>query len=301
MLGFTCALEALSLANRHASGRKYYDWFLLGADGAPVRAWNGVTVEVDAGLVDIHRDDTLVVCAGVKAAEGSTPEIIKWLRRTARSGISIGAISSGTYTLALAGLVSGKRVTTHWEYTDALSETLYDATVQDTIYSVDGKLFTCAGGASSMDLMLHLIHEDYGAALADWVTEQMVYAAPREHSHAQRLALPSRFGHGNLKLSDALARMRDNLEDPVKLSELADEIGISGRQLERLFLTYLDTSPGKYYLGLRLEKARHLLRQTNMRITDVSVACGFSSPTHFARAYRRVYGVLPSKEASSDG
>ena len=178
MLGFTCALEALSLANRHVSGRGFYSWKLLSADGAPVAAWNGVTVGVDDGLTDLHRDDTLVVCAGVNVATGSTKAVLNWLRRETRKGISFGALSSGTYTLALAGLIGGKRVTTHWEYADALREAHHDVTLQDTIYSVDGRVFTCAGGASSMDLMLHMINEDYGRDLTDWVTEQMVYTAP---------------------------------------------------------------------------------------------------------------------------
>lgn len=299
MLGFTCALEALSLANRHAGDGKYYEWLLLSADGQLARAWNGVTVEVDDGLIDLHRDDTLVVCAGVDAAAGSTKEVLSWLRRESRLGISIGALSSGTYTLALAGLISGKRVTTHWEYVDALTEMLPQVTVQDTIYSVDGKLFTCAGGASSMDLMLHLIHEDYGRAVVDWVAEQMVYTAPREHSQAQRLALPARIGRGNRKLSSAVRIMRENIEEPMKLGELAAHVGVSARQLERLFMSFLNTSPSKYYLSIRLEKARNLLRQTELSVTEISVLCGFASPTHFARAYRKVYNVAPSHEADA--
>ncbi|MEO1138266.1 MAG: GlxA family transcriptional regulator [Pseudomonadota bacterium] len=299
MLGFTCALEALSLANRHSSGRIFYEWQLLSADGAPARAWNGITVEVGGALEELRRDDTLVVCAGVDAAAGSTREVLAWLRRETRKGISFGALSSGAYTLALAGLIAGKRVSTHWEYVDALTETLPQVSVQDTIYSVDGRIFTCAGGASSMDLMLHLIHEDYGPKLVEWVAEQMVYTAPREHSHAQRLSLPTRVGRGNRKLTTAIEVMRENIEDPMKLSYLAEVVGVSVRQLERLFLSFLNTSPSKYYLELRLEKARHLLRQTEMSITDISVLCGFSSPTHFSRTYRKVYNVAPSKEAGA--
>lgn len=299
MLGFTCALEALTLANRHKSGRSFYEWRLLSADGQPARAWNGVTVSVDGGLEELRRDDTLVVCAGVDAAAGATKDVLAWLRRETRKGMSFGALSSGAYILALAGLIAGKRVTTHWEYVDALTEALPQVSVQDTIYSVDGRVFTCAGGASSMDLMLHLIGEDYGMPLVEWVAEQMVYTAPREHSHAQRLSLPTRIGRGNRKLTQAIEIMRDNIEDPLKLTELADIVGVSVRQLERLFMAFLNTSPSKYYLELRLEKARHLLRQTEMSITEISVLCGFSSPTHFSRAYRKVYNIAPSKETGA--
>lgn len=178
MLGFTCALESLSLANRHSSNRAFYEWRLLSADGAPARAWNGVTITVDGALEELRREDTLVVCAGHAASAGSTKDVLAWLRRETRKGITFGSLSSGAYTLALAGLIAGRRVSTHWEYVDALTEALPQVTVQDTIYSVDGRVFSCAGGASSMDLMLHLIGEDYGPKLVEYVAEQMVYTAP---------------------------------------------------------------------------------------------------------------------------
>ncbi|KRS13700.1 AraC family transcriptional regulator [Roseovarius atlanticus] len=299
MLGFTCALESLSLANRHSSNRTFYEWRLLSADGAPARAWNGVTVAVDGALEELRRDDTLVVCAGHAATAGSTRDVLAWLRRETRKGLSFGSLSSGAYTLALAGLIAGRRVSTHWEYVDALTEALPQVTVQDTIYSVDGRVFSCAGGASSMDLMLHLIGEDYGPKLVEYVAEQMVYTAPRDHSQSQRLSLPARVGRGNRRLTQAIEIMRGNIEDPLKLGELAAMVGVSVRQLERLFMAFLNTSPSRYYLEIRLEKARNLLRQTEMSITEISVLCGFTSPTHFSRAYRKLYSIAPSKEADA--
>lgn len=296
MLGFTCALEALTLANRHKSGQTFYSWKLLSADGKPASAWNGVTVAVDDGLIDLKRDDTLVVCAGEHAALGSTREILAWLRRETRKGLTFGALSSGAFTLALAGLIAGKRVTTHWEYAPALIEALPQVTLEETIYSVDGKVFTCAGGASSMDLMLHLIRLDYGQEIADWVAEQMVYPTPRDPSQGQRTVLQGRLGLRDRKLALAIEIMRNNAEDPLDLAELARAVGVSKRQLERLFARYLSTSPGKYYLAIRLEKARYLLRQTEFAIAEVSVLCGFVSVSHFSRTYKKAYGIPPSRE-----
>ena len=297
MLGFTCALEALTLANRHASGQTYYTWQLLSADGSPAAAWNGVTVEVDAGLIALHRSDRLVVCAGVEAGAGSTKPVLNWLRRETRKGISYGALSSGAYTLALAGLIGNRRVTTHWEYADALAEALPEATLEESIYSVDGKLFTCAGGASSMDLMLHMIHQDYGQALADWVTEQMVYTAPRDRSDSQRISMQARLGVRDRKLAQAIDIMRANTEEPLSPDDLAEATGVSTRQLERLFARYLGLSPARYYMSLRLEKARNLLRQTDLSIAEVSVLCGFVSSSHFSRSYKTAFGVPPSRES----
>jgi transcriptional regulator GlxA family with amidase domain len=209
-----------------------------------------------------------------------------------------GALSSGTYTLALAGLVGGKRVTTHWEYKTALAEMLPDVIMEDTIYSVDGRVFTSAGGAASMDMMLHRVHADYGVDMATWVADQMVYTVPRAHSHGQRMSLQSRPEVRNTKLLMAMQIMENNLEDPLIPDEIADIIALSTRQLERLFAKYIQTSPKRYYLHLRLEKARNLLRQTDLSVTDVCVACGFRSLSHFSKSYRSAFGLPPGMEAS---
>ncbi|WP_371224913.1 GlxA family transcriptional regulator [Roseovarius sp. 2305UL8-3] len=296
-LGLTCAQEALALANRFAGGRNYYDWMLVSEDGEPVTSWNGMTVEVNAGLIDLHRNDTLIVCAGVDAIRGSSRKILNWLRRETRKGMDFGALSSGTYILALAGLLGGKRVTTHWEYVSAMAETFPDIEVQDSIYTVDGRVFTCAGSASSMDLMLDRIHSDYGAELATWVADQMVYTAPRADTHVQRISMAGRMGVRHSKLLNAIEIMQDNLEDPLPPSEVAEEVGLSTRQLERLFAKYMNSSPKKYYLGLRLEKARNLLAQTELSLTEICVMCGFKAPSHFSKTYRKIYGVPPSRDS----
>ncbi len=296
-LGMTCAQETLALANRFAGGtRQYYEWQVISEDGAPVQSWNGLRVGVDAGLFDLHRNDTLIVCAGVDAAAGSTRKILNWLRRETRKGIDFGALSSGTWTLAAAGLLGGKRVTTHWEYASAISETFPDVEMQDSIYMVDGRVFTCAGSASSMDLMLDRIHSDYGAELASWVADQMIYTAPRSETHSQRVSMAGRMGVRHTKLVQAIEVMRANVEDPIPPSDVAREVGLSTRQLERLFARYLNTSPKKYYLGIRLEKARNLLMQTELSLMEICVLCGFRAPSHFSKTYRKAFGVAPSRD-----
>lgn len=295
-LGFTCAQEALALANRFASGRRYYDWMLLSEDGGPVTAWNGLQVSVDAGLIDLNRHDTLVVCAGVDAAAGSTRKVLGWLRREARRGIGYGAISSGSYTLALAGLLGGRQVTTHWEYASAMAEQFPDIEVRDAIYSVDGRVFSCAGSASSMDLMLERIRLDYGAELSAWVADQMVYPARRPEGQTQRGVLSGQMGVRHTSLARAIDIMRSNLEDPLCPADIACAAGVSTRQMERLFARYLNTSPKRYYMGLRLEKARNLLAQTNLALMEISLACGFKAPSHFSKSYRKAFGVPPSRD-----
>ena len=297
-LGFSCALDCLSLANHHPARRRYYSWRLISEDGKPVTSYNGIRFEVDSALTELARDETLVVCAGEKAGEGSTRAVLSWLRRQTRKGMDFGALSSGTYTLALAGLIGGKRVTTHWEYKTALAEMLPDVIMEDTLYCVDGRVFTTAGGAASMDMMLDRVQRDYGREMAAWVADQMVYTVPRAHSQAQRMSLQSRPEVRNPKLLLALQIMENNLEDPLRPEEISGVVGLSTRQLERLFARYLSTSPKRHYLRLRLEKARNLLRQTDLSVTDVCVACGFQSLSHFSKSYRAAFGHPPGMEAS---
>lgn len=299
-LGFSCALDCLSLANHHPSGRTFYKWRLISENGAPVTAYNGVKIAVDSALTDLDRNETLVVCAGERAGAGSTREVLNWLRRETRKGMDFGALSAGTYTLALAGLIGGKRVTTHWEYKTALAEMLPDVIMEDTIYSIDGRVFTTAGGAASMDLMLNRVQQDHGPEIATWVADQMVYTVPRAHSQGQRISLQSLPDVRNPKLLLALRIMENNLEDPLRPEEISRVVGLSTRQLERLFARYLGTSPKRHYLHLRLEKARNLLRQTDLSVTEVCVACGFQSLSHFSKSYRAAYGKPPVRE-SSDG
>ncbi len=295
-LGFACALEALSLANLHPSGQTFYTWRLIGETGAPVSAYNGITTAVDATLPELDRHETLVVCAGEDAAQGSTKVVLNWLRREARKGMNIGALSSGAYVLALAGLLGGKRVTTHWEYHDALVELLPDVTVETSLFSVDGRVFTSAGGAASMDMMLDRIHSDYGSDLATWVADQMVYTDPRSATHGQRLSRRARPDLSHGKLSMAMQIMEHNLEEPLRPDEIAAMIALSTRQLERLFARHLGMSPKRHYLQLRLEKARGLLRQTSLSVTDICVACGFHSLSHFSKSYRAAFGLSPGQE-----
>ena len=296
LLGFACAIEALSLANHHPSGQTFYSWRILSEDGQPVPAYNGICTTVDSGLTDLARDETLILVAGENVGTVSTKRVLDWLRRETKKGGDFGALSSGTYTLALAGLLRGKRVTTHWEYRNTLSELLPDVIVEDSIYAVDGRVFTSAGGAASMDLMLYRVHADYGPDLANWVADQMVYTDPRAETHAQRRPLTGGgVRHGKLAL--VLQIMENNVEDPLTPKEIADVVGLSSRQIERLFNKHLGTSPKRYYLQLRLEKARDLLRQTNMPVTEICIACGFSSSSHFAKSYRSAFGISPSQDS----
>ncbi|MBY6058762.1 GlxA family transcriptional regulator [Leisingera daeponensis] len=294
-LTFSGAIEALRLANGYGQ-KSYYQWDVLSETGAPVTGSNGLTLQVTGSLRPVGRCETLIVCGGDNITETATPGIVSWLRRNARKGARYGGMSTGGFVLAKAGMLTGAKATLHWEYHDAFREMFPQIELLDTIYFLEGKRFTCAGCAASMDMMLRLIADDYGQELARYVSDLMVYTSPRSCGHGQRMSVQARCGIRHPKLTHSLELMSEQLEDPLSTPCIAKAVGLSTRQLERLFRKYLNTTPGSYYTSLRLERARALLLQTEMSVTEVGLATGFKSRTHFTRRYRQQFGIAPTYE-----
>ncbi|MGB0440470.1 MAG: GlxA family transcriptional regulator, partial [Paracoccaceae bacterium] len=204
-----------------------------------------------------------------------------------------GALCSGAYVLARAGFLDGQRAAIHWEFHDSFMEEFPDVALLRNVFVADAPHMTASGGSATADLMLHLIQHDHGYDLSVAVSDQMVYNAVRDASAEQRVSLQSRQGGRNPHLARAVDLMRTHIEDPLSPVDIARDIGISTRQLERVFGRFLNTSPKKYYMDLRLERARLLLVQTEKSVMDVAIACGFESAGHFSRVYRASYGVTP--------
>ncbi len=251
---------------------------------------------LDRDLEEIGRDDTLLLVGGIDVAQATSKRIVSWLRREARRGVTIGGLCTASWTMAMAGLLDGKRATIHWENQDSFAEEFPEIELTKSIFTVDGKRITTAGGTASVDLMLHLIARDYGEDLASLVADQLIYSSIRTDQDTQRLSIPTRIGVRHPRLSQVIREMEQNIEDPISPSILAAEVGMSTRQLERLFRRYLNRSPKRYYMELRLGKARNLLMQTDMSIINVALACGFTSPSHFSKCYRAQYGTTPYRE-----
>ncbi len=295
LICFAAAVEPLRSANR-LSGRNLYEWELLSTSGSFVEASGGLCAQPVRAIADVQHVANVAVCGGVGTHRFDDKRTFNWLRRLARQGANIGAISTGSHVLAGAGLLDGYRSTVHWEDLAAFRERYPELDVTDEIFEIDRKRFTCSGGTASMDLMLHVIGMQHGHELAAAVAEQFMHERIRDRHDHQRMDLRARLGVAHPKLLAVVQQMEETLETPMSRAELAQGVGLSTRQLERLFRKYLHKTPTRFYLELRLERARLLLRQTSMSVLDVALACGFVSASHFSKCYREHFARRPGEE-----
>ena len=299
-LAFSCALEPLRIANL-VSGKPLYRWSLISADGRTATCSNGSVTLVHGGMEPVKHADRLFLISGINVQNHVTPELLTFLRRERAAGTPLGAICSAAYILAKAGFLSGMEAAIHWEFHDLFVEEFPEVKLVRNVFVSKAKIITASGGTAAADLMLHLIGRQHGTDLATAVADQMVYNAVREGSAAQRVSLQSRHGMRNVHLMRAIAMMEEHIEEPLPPSLIAERLGISTRQLERLFRKYLQRTPTRYYLELRLAKARTLLLQTSLSVLDVALACGFVSASHFSKCYREFYAKTPRQERQLEG
>ncbi len=298
ILSFASALDCLRIANR-MSNKTLYSWTIIGEGGEEVSCSAGTVFKLDADLGELLRDDIALICTGAEVQRATTKRLLGWVRRVARQGVKIGGLCTGAYVMAKAGLLDGRKATIHWENSDSFVEEFDEIELTKSVFVIDGTRMTTAGGTSSIDLLLKLIADEYGEELANAVADQMIYSSIRTDQDTQRLSVPTRIGVRHPKLSQVIQMMESNIEEPISPSILAKDVGMSTRQLERLFRRYLNRSPKRYYMELRLQKARNLLMQTDMSVINVALACGFASPSHFSKCYRAHYDTTPYRERGS--
>ncbi|MBH68825.1 MAG: AraC family transcriptional regulator [Rhodospirillaceae bacterium] len=297
LMAFTSAIEPLRSANR-VSGRELYEWDIVSVDGSAVAASNGVEIIPEGSIDLIDRPELIIVISGMDVQRYGSGSILSFLRRASRQGVALGASSTGAYILAKAGLLDDRRCTIHWENLESFREVFPHIEISSDLYEIDRDRITCSGGTAGLDMMLFLIAKQHGENLASDISDQFIHDRIREPHAKQRMALRTRLGVTHPKLISVIEDMAANLEFPLAQSELATRTGISSRQLERLFRKYMGTTPTKYYLSLRLNRARQLLEQTSMSILSVALACGFVSASHFSKCFREYFDKTPRQERS---
>jgi transcriptional regulator GlxA family with amidase domain len=294
LMSYAALLEPFRAANSLA-GETLYAWTHVAVAGASATASNGATLLCERRVGEALDCDLLFVFAGGDPATFADATTFAWLRRVAGRGVALGGVSGGPYLLARAGLLAGRRATVHWEHAAAFREDFPDVALDSGLYVIDRGRMTCAGGTAGLDLALELIETDHGRALADRVGEWFIRTEPRRGEGAQRPGLRERYGVRHAGLLRALETMEARTEDPSPRDALAATAGVSVRQLERLFRVHLGGTIAEVYLRIRLEHAQRLLRTTSLSVTEVAITCGFANSSHFARVFRRKFGVPPGR------
>jgi AraC family transcriptional regulator, glycine betaine-responsive activator len=295
MIALANAVEPLRMANS-ISGHQAYEWSIVSPDGEPVAASNGLTLSQTRLLSSLARVDILFVCGGIDVRDGVTPPLLRALRRFADRRVGLGALCTGGYALARAGLLDAYRATIHWENLSALREEFPRVMLSNQVFTIDRDRYTASGGIAPLDLMLHLIKGKLGARVAQLVAEQFIIDRARNDRDQQFVPLRAQLGASHEGLIKVAQLMEEHIEKPMSLDAIAAATHLSRRQIERLFRRHLDCVPKRYYLQMRLRRARELLLQTAMPIMDITTACGFQSPPHFSKCYRREFGCPPSAE-----
>ncbi len=295
LLAYASAVEPLRAANR-LSGRDLYRWSHVSLDGEPATASNGVSIRADHAVGSQAGFDWLIVCAGGNPAAFHHQPTFAWLRQLARRRVGLGGVSGGPYLLARAHVLEGYRFTIHWEHAPAFLEDYPHLDLRRSLYEIDRDRLTSSGGTAPLDMMHAVIAREHGSELALAVSEWFLQTHVREGAGPQRMPLRERLGISHAPLLRVVGRMEQSLENPLTREELASIATVSLRQLERLFRLHLGRSISEHYLGLRLDRARDLLRQTSLSVLETALACGFVSASHFSRGYRRRFGHPPRAE-----
>jgi transcriptional regulator GlxA family with amidase domain len=292
MLAFSSAVEPLRIANQ-ITGRPLYRWFTMTADGSPVRCSNNVLITPDGPLIDITKQDRSFVCSGVEPTASLDSKVTNWVRRQQAHGTQVGGICTGAFTLAATGALTNRRFTLHWENQPAFLETYSDLKPTPNLYEKDQGLMTCGGGSASTDMILDLIETDHSKELAIMVADMCLHSRSLNKGVRQQSAQAVALGTRNPRMIKAMELMEANLEDPIPIDELSAEVGLSRRQLERLFKRYLSETPTETYMSHRVARAHALLSETNLSITEIAMATGFSNPNQLSLRFRKRFGISP--------
>lgn len=293
LMSYASVVEPLRAAN-FLSRAPLYDVCNIPAVGEVATSSSGAKIPGRGTVGGPLYFDLLIVVAADFSPTFREPRLISWLRRADRMGITLSGVSGGPILLAVAGLMTGRRMTVHWEYMPLLDEICTGLLVERTLYVIDRDRVTCAGGGAALDLMHALIADHHGPALARRVSDWFMHTEVRPSRGPQRAGLIERWGTTNAKVLDVIMAMEGHIADPLALSQLADFAGLSGRQLNRLFQEKLGHTTMEFYRNLRLEKAQNLLRNSSLPMIEIAVATGFTNAAHFSTCHRRRFGFPPS-------
>jgi AraC family transcriptional regulator, transcriptional activator FtrA len=289
---FGIAVEVFGLA-RPEMGQDWYQFTVAAAEEGPLKATGGVRILVDGGLELLDEAGTIIF-PGWRTKDPVPASLIEAVRKAAGRGARLMSICSGAFILAAAGLLAGKRATTHWRYAEQLAARYPDIRIApDVLYVDEGQVLTSAGSAAGIDLCLHVVRKDFGPDAANHVARRLVVPAHREGGQAQFIERPVPPPREGMRLGPLLERMRTQLGRPQTIAKLAREAGMSVRTFLRRFKAATGTTPAEWLLAERLGRARELLEGSASPLEDIAFTCGFGSLATMRHHFRERLGVSP--------
>ncbi|MEB8389398.1 GlxA family transcriptional regulator [Rhodobacteraceae bacterium KMM 6894] len=291
-LSLISSLETLQCYNTLAKN-DYYSWVISSSKDDPVSSTLGDILSSNEGPEE-DDFDVLVVVSGLNVEYHMENAVLNAVRAAGRRGCIVLGLCTGGIVLAKSGVMDGRDIAIHWKYKHLVEEMFLNVGFAKTPYCFDGKFGSTAGGIVAIDLMMKLIEQDHDEAWADAVAHYLSYTPVRALNQKLDTSLPNRMSVQNPTVSKVLSVMEANIEDPLDSASMAKIAGLSNRQIERLFRQFLGRTPAAYYLELRLAKARDLLIQTDMCVTEIALASGFQTSSTLSRRYKEKYGVTPS-------
>jgi AraC family transcriptional activator FtrA len=290
---FGCAVEFFALPRPELSV-PWYQFAVCAAERGPLRAAGGIEVNVRHSLRSLEHADTIVI-PGWRAPEEAPPELLlEGLRRAHARGARLASICSGVFVLAAAGLLNGRRATTHWKYAALLRERYPQVqVVPNALYVEDGRILSSAGSAAGLDMLLHLVRSDFGARIANQVAQRLVIAPHREGDQAQFVPRPLA-GDGRGRLARLMDFVRSHPGQAHTLTSLARRAAMSTRTLQREFRAATGLAPHAWLIGERLARARELLESTRLPAQAIAQRCGLKTAESLRHHFRQRVGTTPS-------
>lgn len=290
---FAVACEVFGVDRSDDVGAPWYRFLVCGADPSPIQTATGFSINAPFGLDALRRADTIVVPVSTRCKDPNE-ELLEALRRAHQRGARILSVCTGAFTLAAAGLLDGRRATTHWMHSDELARCYPDVMVDpDVLYVDDGDIFTSAGTAAGIDLCLHIVRLDYGAEVANRVARRMVVPPHRDGGQAQFVDDPLPECE-NDSLAATLSWVQAHLEDPISVMDLAGRAAMSPRTFARRFRATTGTTPHQWLLRQRVLLAQRLLETTDLPVEIVAGRCGLGTAANLRQHFQRIVQTSPN-------
>ncbi|MCP5073649.1 MAG: GlxA family transcriptional regulator [Rhodobacteraceae bacterium] len=287
-------IETMRIANYLSSSRSF-SWEIVSFDGQNVAASNGMKIGLTAESDAAGPADFVFVLGSWGAEHYVNRKLVSWLRRRARQGETICSVELGCYIVARAGLLDGKKATTHWSWINGFQEKFDQISVVEQLFTIDNRMLTCAGGLAGVDLMLRLIESTHSSGFSGEIADQMLYNPIRKGSTSQRRTM-GRSTETMLPLvRQAMTLVERNIEEPLKVPEIAAALDVSQRQLERQFKKHVGCTVVQFGLLRRLQNARVLLISTDLSVREIATASGFNTLSHFSYSFSKFFGRRPSE------